>query len=141
MSEYDLICDACHQTLEPRDAAVSWTASSGVESQFSLTHTGCVSPGASHRQPVKHLVWPNEYLRFLTDRFGAQIADPESLRAIAWALAPFVLRHDNPAEMDGMRAASFGAEPGVKPWAGPGAKPGEAAAPAKEPPAVTEGGK
>jgi hypothetical protein len=25
------------------------------------------------------------------------------------------MRHDNPAEMDGMRAASFGAIPGVKP--------------------------
>jgi len=141
MSEYDLVCDACHEALDPRDAAVSWTASSGVESHFTLTHMGCVSPGASHRQPVKQLLWPNEYLRFLTDRFGAGIDDPEALRAIAWALAPFVLRHDNPAEMDGMRAASFGAEPGVKPWA----KPGEAAAPtaevAKEPPKATEGGK
>ena len=137
MSEYDLVCDACHQALEPREAAVSWTASSGVESQFALTHLGCVAPGASHRQPVKQLVWPNEYLRFLTDRFGAQIEDPDALRAIAWALAPFVLRHDNPAEMDGMRAASFGAEPGVKPWT----TPGEATTPAKEPAKVTEGGK
>jgi hypothetical protein len=141
MSEYDLVCDACHQALEPRDAAVSWTASSGVESQFALTHLGCVSPGASHRQPVKQLVLPNEYLRFLTDRFGAQILDPDALRAIAWALAPFVLRHDNPAEMDGMRAASFGAEPGVKPGLKDGAKPGEATVPAKEPPKETEGGK
>ena len=137
MSEYDLVCDACHQALEPRDAAVSWTASSGDESEFALTHLGCVPPVASHHQPVKQLVWPNEYLRFLTDRFGAKIKDPAALRAIAWALAPFVLRHDNPAEMDGMRAASFGAEPGVKPWA----KPGEAVAPAKEPPQETEGGK
>ncbi len=137
MSEYDLVCDACHEALEPRDAAVSWTASSGVESEFALTHLGCVSPVASHRQPVKQLVWPNEYLRFLTDRFGAEIEDAAALRAIAWALAPFVLRHDNAAEMDGMRAASFGAEPGVKPWA----KPGEAVAPAKEPPQETEGGK
>ena len=86
---------------------------------------------------MKQLVWPNEYLRFLTDRFGAEIKDPAALRAIAWALAPFVLRHDNPAEMDGMRAASFGAEPGVKPWV----TPGEAVAPAKEPPQETEGGK
>lgn len=141
MSEYDLMCDACHQALEPRDAAVSWAASSGVESQFALTHIGCVPAGASHRQPVKQLVWPNEYLRFLTDRFGAQIADPAALRAIAWALAPYVLRHDNPAEMDGMRAASFGAEPGVKPGSKEGAKPGETIAPAKEPPKETEGGK
>ena len=27
------------------------------------------------------------------------------------------MRHDNPAEMDSLRAASFGAEPGVKPGA------------------------
>ena len=38
-------------------------------------------------------------------------------KAIVWALAPFVMRHDNPAEMDTMRAASFGARPGVKPEA------------------------
>lgn len=141
MSEYDLVCDTCHQALEPRDAAVSWTASSGVESRFALTHLGCVPPDASQRQPVKQLVWPNEYLRFLTDRLGARIEDPDALRAIAWALAPFVLRHDNPAEMDGMRAASFGAEPGVKPGPKEGAKPGEVVAPAKEPPKQTEGGK
>jgi len=137
MSEYDLICDVCHKALEPRDAAVSWTASSGVESQFALAHVSCERPGATHEQPVKELLWPNEYLRFLTDRFGARIEEPDALRAIAWALAPFVLRHDNPAEMDGMRAASFGAVPGVKPWA----KPGEVVAPAKEPPKETEGGK
>jgi len=137
MSEYDLICDVCHKALEPGDAAVSWTASSGVESEFALAHVGCDRPGATQHQPVKQLLWPNEYLRFLTDRFGARILDPDALRAIAWALAPFVLRHDNPAEMDGMRAASFGAVPGVKPWA----KPGEVVAPAKEPPKETEGGK
>ncbi len=137
MSEYDLMCDVCHLALEPRDAAVSWAAAAGVESRFALTHHGCVPADASERRPVKQLVWPNEYLRFLTDRFGVTIPDPDALRAIAWALAPFVLRHDNPAEMDGMRAASFGAEPGVKPWA----KPGEVVAPAKEPPKETEGGK
>jgi len=137
MSEYDLICDVCHTALEPRDAAVSWTAAAGVESAFALSHLGCVPAGASQQQPVKQLVSPNEYLRFLTDRFAARIQDPDALSAIAWALAPFVVRHDNPAEMDGMRAASFGAVPGVKPWA----KPGEAVAPAKEPPKETEGGK
>lgn len=141
MSEYDLVCDVCHNALEPRDAAVSWTRASNVESQFTLGHVGCERPGATHQQPVRQLLWPNEYLRFLTDRYGARILDPDALRAIAWALAPFVLRHDNPAEMDGMRAASFGAVPGVKPWSDPGAKPGETAAPAKEPPKETEGGK
>ena len=48
-------------------------------------------------------------------RFGKRIADPEPLRAIVAALAPFVMRHDNAAEVDGIRAASFGAIPGVKP--------------------------
>ncbi|HEY8656657.1 MAG TPA: hypothetical protein VIN34_07980 [Candidatus Limnocylindria bacterium] len=137
MSEYDLMCDVCHKALDPQDAAVSWTAAAGVESEFTLAHLGCVPSGASEHQPVKQLLWPNEYLRFLTDRFGSRIGDPDALRAIAWALAPFVLRHDNPAEMDGMRAASFGAVPGIKPWA----KPGEVVAPPKAPPKETEGGK
>ena len=134
MSEYDLICDVCHAALEPQDAAISWTAAAGVESRFALSHQGCVPGVASHRQPVNQLLWPNEYLRFLTDRFGARVEEPDALRAIAWALAPFVLRHDNPAEMDGMRAASFGAVPGVKPGTAPEAT-------ATTPPKETEGGK
>jgi hypothetical protein len=60
-------------------------------------------------------VLPNEFLGFVSERFGREIAEPEPLRAIVWALAPFVVRHDNPAEMDILRAASFGARPGVKP--------------------------
>ncbi len=36
-------------------------------------------------------------------------------RAIVWGLAPFVMRPDNTAEMDSLRAASFGERPGVKP--------------------------
>lgn len=137
MSEYDLVCDVCHLALEPRDAAVSWAASDGVESEFALGHVACVPAGSAVRRPVKELLWPNEYLRFLTDRFGARIVDPDALRAIVWALAPFVLRHDNAAEMDGMRAASFGAVPGVDPYPKAGAVP----RPAKEPPKETEGGK
>ena len=38
------------------------------------------------------------------------------------ALAPFVMRHDNAAEVDGIRAASFGAIPGVKPGTEAGAR-------------------
>jgi len=52
---------------------------------------------------------------FATERFGRTIVDPEPLRAIVWAIAPFVVRHDNPTEMDSMRAASFGQRLGIKP--------------------------
>ena len=81
------------------------------------------------RIEVRKLVWPNEFLRFVSARLGMTIAEPEPLRAIVWALAPFVMRHDNPAEMDGMRAASFGAIPGVKPGTEATARP---PTPAKE---------
>src|SRR3989442_10492141 len=97
------------------DAIVSWTSTDGTEAGFALTHAAHGPERATQRVEVRTLVWPNEYLRFVTARLGMRIADPEPLRAIVWALAPFVMRHDNAAEMDGMRAASFGAIPGVKP--------------------------
>lgn len=115
MSEYDLVCDACAKALDPDDGVVSWTADGQTERAFSLAHTACVPGPATARIELRRLVLPNEYLAFIADRFGKVIAEPEPLRAIVWALAPFVLRHDNPAEMDTMRAASFGARPGVKP--------------------------
>jgi hypothetical protein len=115
MSEYDLVCDSCGESCEPMDAVVSWTAKDGTEGGFALTHGAHVPGGATDRVEVRKLVWPNEYLRFVSARLGMRIAEPEPLRAIVWALAPFVMRHDNAAEMDGMRAASFGAIPGVKP--------------------------
>jgi len=115
MAEYDLVCDGCGKACEPADAAVSWTANAEAETAFALTHLAHVPAGAGERIEVRKLVWPNEYLRFVSARLGKRMADPEPLRAILWALAPFVMRHDNPAEMDGMRAASFGAIPGVKP--------------------------
>jgi hypothetical protein len=115
VAEYDLICDSCGRTCDPLDAVVSWSAEGDVESGFVLTHRAHAAPGATGHAEVRRLVWPNEYLAFVNARFGRRIADPEPLRAIVAALAPFVMRHDNPAEMDGMRAASFGAIPGVKP--------------------------
>ncbi len=129
MSEYDLVCDACGKSCEPMDAVVSWNAKDGSESGFALTHAAHVPAGASERIEVRKLVWPNEFLRFVSARLGMTIAEPEPLRAIVWALAPFVMRHDNPAEMDGMRAASFGAIPGVKPGTEATARP---PTPAKE---------
>ena len=97
------------------EAIVSWRSQDGAESSFALTHPAHAPREANERVEVRRLVWPNEYLTFVSARLGRRIAEPEPLRAIVWALAPFVMRHDNAAEMDGMRAASFGAIPGVKP--------------------------
>ena len=122
MSEYDLICDVCGIAVEPRDAVVTWVADGNGEHDFTLAHIACAPPGATERREVRRLVGPNTFLEFVTERFGKTNKDPEPLRTIVWALAPFVMRHDNPAEMDLWRAASFGAEPGVKPGtAGSGA--------------------
>ena len=133
MSEYDLVCDICAVAVEPRDAVVTWVVDARGEHDFTLAHVACAPPGATHRTEVKLLVAPNTYLEFVADRFGKANPDPEPLRTIIWALAPFVMRHDNPAEMDSLRAASFGAEPGVK--------PGLAAATAAPASAKDEGGK
>jgi len=115
VSEYDLVCDVCATAVEPRDAVLTWVSDGGGEHDFTIAHVACAPPGATERRDVKLLVGPNAFLAFTTERFGQTNRDPEPLRAIVWALAPFVMRHDNPAEMDLLRAASFGAEPGVKP--------------------------
>ncbi|MGH2377827.1 MAG: hypothetical protein ACRDGT_05070 [Candidatus Limnocylindria bacterium] len=117
MAEYDLMCDSCGEALETSDAVVSWTSEGDREHGFALTHTAHAGGGATERLEVRQLVWPNVYLTFVSDRLGRRIEDPEPLRAILWALAPFVMRHDNPTEMDSMRAASFGQRLGVKPGA------------------------
>ena len=134
MSEYDLVCDACGEALGAADAVVSWTVRDGTEEGFALTHAAHVAAGATERTEVRQLVWPNGYLRFVSERLGRRTSDPEPLRAILWALAPFVMRHDNPAEMDSMRAASFGQRLGVKPGTQP--SPVSAGAPEEH-----EGGK
>lgn len=121
MAEYDLVCDACHEPLEPEDALVSWTTRGDTDHGFALTHAAHVPAGATDRVEGRQVVWPNGYLRFVSERLGRRIADPEPLRAILWALAPFVMRPDNPTEMDSMRAASFGARLGVKPGTAPSA--------------------
>lgn len=133
MAEYDLVCDVCGKPCMPTDAIVSWTTDARGDRGFALTHAACVPAGATQRLEVRGLVWPNGYLRFVSERFGRAIADPGPLRAIVSALAPFVMRPDNAAEMDGMRAASFGQVPGVK--------PGTQAAPSATPTKELEGGK
>jgi len=116
VAEYDLVCDSCGESCDPLDAIISWTAQGDSESGFTLTHSAhAPAGGGASRVEARKLTWPNEFLAFVNARFGKRIVDPEPLRAIVAALAPFVMRHDNPAEMDGMRAASFGAIPGVKP--------------------------
>jgi hypothetical protein len=134
MSEYDLVCDACHEPLSPEDAVLSWTTDGPAERGHSLTHAAHVPASATERVEGRMVVAPNGYVRFVSDRLGHRIDGPEALRAILWALAPFVMRPDNPAEMDAMRAASFGARPGVK----PGTQPSALAAAAQE---KHEGGK
>jgi hypothetical protein len=115
VAEYDLICDVCHAIVAPAVAIVSWVADGRGEHGFALTHLEHVPEAATERAEVRLLVGPNEYLRFVSERLGRTIADPEPLRAIVWGLAPFVMRPDNTAEMDSLRAASFGERPGVKP--------------------------
>lgn len=139
MAEYDLVCDTCGRACDPAAAMVSWTDDARGERAFALTHADHVPGTATERIEVRRLVWPNEYLHFLTARFGRAIADPESLRTIAWGLAPFVMRHDNPTEMDSMRAASFGQRLGVKPGTTDGAVVRTDGTPAKT--AEVEGGK
>jgi len=119
VAEYDLVCDSCNEPVVPEDAIVSWSRSGDEERGFALTHTAHVPATATDRVEGRQIVWPNTYLTFVSERLGRRIADPEPLRAILWAIAPFVMRHDNPTEMDSMRAASFGARLGVKPGTQP----------------------
>src|SRR2546425_9679444 len=74
MAEYDLVCDSCGKTCEPADAMVSWTASGDTEGAFALTHAAHVPSGARERVEARKLVWPNEYLGFVSARLGKRIA-------------------------------------------------------------------
>jgi hypothetical protein len=134
MPEYDLVCDVCGRPLDPHDATISWSVDGEVERGFALTHTAHVPASATKRAEVRQVVWPNGYLFFFSERIGKRVEDADALRAILSALAPFVMRPDTGAEMDGLRAASFGQRPGVK----PGTQPSALAEAAQEP---HEGGK
>lgn len=133
MAEYDLVCDACREPLSAEDGLISWTTAGGAERGFALTHAGHVPAEATVRVEARSVVSPTGYVRFVSDRLGRRIDDAEPLRAILWALAPFVMRPDNATEMDSMRAASFGARVGVK----PGTQAASTASPEKQ----QEGGK
>ena len=55
MSEYDLVCDVCAMTVEPRDAVITWVTDSRGEHDFTLAHQGCAPPGTTERRPVKQV--------------------------------------------------------------------------------------
>src|SRR5712692_2745382 len=38
VAEYDLMCDACHETMHPQLAIVSWKSDGPRETGFALTH-------------------------------------------------------------------------------------------------------
>jgi hypothetical protein len=128
MAEYDLICDACGRPLPPHEAVLSWREDERAKTEdgFSLAHEACAPAGANARREGRALVWPNGYLAFFAERFSrlgdGWRSEPAALEALLHALAPFVMRPDNPSEMDSMRAASFGQKLGVKPGA-PGKEP------------------
>lgn len=115
MAEYELVCDTCGEPALAATAIVSWISDASGERGFALTHLHDAPAGDRERAEVRRLVAPSDFLRFATERFGRAIADPEPLRAIVWALAPFVMRHDDSGEVDALRAGSFGQRVGVKP--------------------------
>ena len=128
MAEYDLVCDVCGKPLAVDDAVISWTAADAGDRGFALTHVAHVPAEATERYDGRRATSPYGFVRFVNERLGRSVAEPEPLRAIIWALAPFVMRPDNATEMDSMRAASFGERVGVK----PGTKPSPLAAGAQE---------
>jgi hypothetical protein len=123
MAEYDLVCDVCGQSLAAQDAVLSWREDMGakVEADFTLAHPHCLPANANARREGRALAWPNGYLAFFAERFSrigeGWRTDAAALQTLLHALAPFVMRPDNAAEMDSLRAASFGQKVGVKPGA------------------------
>jgi hypothetical protein len=114
MSEYDLVCDVCGRVLLPSEGMVSWSDDGTSERAHALTHQAC-TPRATHRAEVRLLIAPQGLLSFALERINRRVEDPEAFRSLIWALVPFVVRPDSGAEMQAMRAATFGAVPGFKP--------------------------
>lgn len=115
MSEYDLICDGCGHLLVPSEGVVSWTDDGTSERDHALTHQACTPKGATHRAEVRLLIAPQGLLSFALERINRRVDDPAAFASVVWALVPFVIRPDSGAEMQAMRAATFGAVPGIKP--------------------------
>ena len=115
MSEYDLVCDVCGRVLLPAEGMVSWIDEGASERDHTLTHQACTPKAATHRAEVRLLTAPQGLLSFALERINRRVEDPAAFRAVVWALVPFVIRPDSGAEMQAMRAATFGAVPGFKP--------------------------
>lgn len=115
MSEYDLVCDACGRVLLPSEGLVSWTDDGASERDHALTHRACTPRAATHRAEVRLLIAPQGLLSFALERINRRVEDPAAFSSLVWALVPFVMRADSGAEMQAMRAATFGAVPGLKP--------------------------
>lgn len=119
MSEYDLVCERCGETATVEDAIVSWTRDSEMEGDHALTHKRCEPSGATDWLPVSRLVAPQEFLLFVGRRIGVPVREPERLRTIVFAIAPFLLRPANGVEMNVLRAATFGKVFGIDPFKSP----------------------
>lgn len=115
MPEYRLICDRCHLVVGTADGVICWTAEGITERDHALVHAACLPEAATDKVEISLLTSSVSFFGFVTDRFGRHIADPLPLRAIVWALVPFVSRADSGAEMQSMRAISIGNTVGVKP--------------------------
>lgn len=121
MAEYQLVCDACRESLPAQEAVLSWREDPRAKREwdFRLTHPAHAPAEANARREGRWLAWPNGYLTFFADRFArladGWTSDPAALRSLFQALAPFALRADTGMEMDSYRAASFGQRMGVKP--------------------------
>lgn len=120
MAEYDLVCDVCRERLGASEAVLSWREDERAkrERAFALTHQRCAPADANGRREARDLASPNGYLAFVAERFR-RVADGwrmdvDTLESVLYALAPFVMRPDSGAEMDTLRAASFGARPGER---------------------------
>ena len=110
-----MVCDRCLLVVAPSEGIVCWAAAGTTERDHALVHAACMPASATDRVEISLLTRSVSFFGFVTDRFGRDIADPRPLRAIVWALVPFVSRVDNGAEMQSLRAIGIGNIVGVKP--------------------------
>lgn len=115
MIEYDLLCEVCRRALRPDDGVVAWTTEGPREYGHALVHAGCTPASATDSVGLPLVTVPAGFLAFVTDRFARQIADPQGLASIVWALASFITRPDSGLDMNVLRAATFGTSFGVTP--------------------------
>ncbi len=110
-----MVCDTCGRSVASDEGVVSWITEGARERDHAITPASCAPAGATDRLELRLLISPNGFLGFVTDRFAHQVARPEALASIVWALAPFSARPDTGVEVNVLRAATFGTVFGVKP--------------------------